>query len=213
MLQEVFLQIHKRTRNTLLLQRETRQKEGEQEDWTTMKTVHSFLKVLAECMLLKLHLHFLTWKHWMDEPKMNSISDAFMSSDVEKKCIFENMMKKFVEEFALASDNKTHECDDQISSSEQLDRIKAYALNYLKHFLLFEDLNDGVKEGDGPRLATLSKVLLLHFKAVLGFNSYAIEMITNIAQNSVLLSECLSNQCIWAATASWKGGIRKKHGN
>ena len=145
-----------------------------------------------------------------DEPKMNSISDAFMSSDVEKKCIFENMMKKFVEEFALASDNRTHECDDQISSSEQLDRIKAYALNYLKHFLLFEDLNDAVKEGDGPRLATLSKVLLLHFKAVHGFNSYAIEMITNIAQNSVLLSECLSNQCIWAATASWKGGIRKK---
>ena len=98
---------------------------------------------------------------------------------LEKKCIFENMMKKFVEEFALASDNdKTRECDDQISSSEQPDRMNAYALNYLKHFLLFEDLNDAVKEGDGPRLATLSKVLLLHFKAVHGFNSYAIEMIT-----------------------------------
>ena len=88
-------------------------------------------------------------------------------------------MKKLVEEFALASDNdKTRECDDQISSSEQPDRMNAYALNYLKHFLLFEDLNDAVKEGDGPRLATLSKVLLLHFKAVHGFNSYAIEMIT-----------------------------------
>ena len=133
-----------------------------------------------------------------------------MSSDVEKKCIFENMMKKFVEEFALASDNdKTRECNDQISSSEQPDRIKAYALNYLKHFLLFEDLNYAVKEGDGLRLATLSKVLLLHFKAVHGFSSYAIEMITNVAQNSVLLSEHLSHQCSWAATASWKGGIRK----
>ena len=97
-----------------------------------------------------------------DEQKMNSISDAFMSSDVEKKCIFENMMK-FVEEFTLALD-KTHECDDQISSTEQPDRIKAYALNYLKQFLLCENLNDAVKEGDGPRLATLSKVLQLHFK-------------------------------------------------
>ena len=34
-------------------------------------------------------------------------------------------------------------------------------------------------------------------------------MITNIAQSRVLLSERLSNQCTWAATASWKGGIRK----
>ena len=52
-------------------------------------------------MLLKLHLHFSIWKTLDHEPKMNSISDAFMSSDVEKKCIFENMLKKFVEEFAL----------------------------------------------------------------------------------------------------------------
>ena len=147
---------------------------------------------LFECVsrmhVVEAALKFFDMETLDDEPKMNSISDAFMSSDVEKKCIFENMMKKFVEEFAPASDNdKTHECNDQISSIEQPDRIKAYALNYLKHFLLFEDLNDAVKGGDGPRLAILSKVLLLHFKAVHGFNSYAIEMITNIAQNSVLL--------------------------
>ena len=82
-------------------------------------------------------------------------------------------------------------------------------LNFIKHFLLLEDLRDAVKEGNGQRLATLSKVLLLHFKSVDSFNSYAIEMLTNITQNNMLLSQRLSNQCILAATASWKGGIGK----
>lgn len=66
-----------------------------------------------------------------------------------------------------------------------------------------------MREGNGARLATLSKVLLLHFKSLKKFNSYAIEMLVNIVQNNVLLSEGLANQCVWAATTNWNGGSGK----
>lgn len=148
-----------------------------------------------------------------DTPNKNVISDAFLSSDKEKKCHFENMLKQFLEKFVFRSyESEMYESDEPsliTPTCEQADRIEAYALNFVKHFLLLEDLRDAVKEGNGPRLETLSKVLLLHFKSVDGFNSYAIEMLTNISHNNMLLSQRLSNQCIWTATASWKGCIGK----
>jgi len=66
-----------------------------------------------------------------------------------------------------------------------------------------------VKEGNGERVATLHKLLLLHFKAQPGFSAYAIEMLINIIQNQVFLSEAEAHQCIWASTANWKGGSSK----
>ena len=39
-----------------------------------------------------------------------------------------------------------------------------------------------------------------------GFNAYAIEMLVNIIQNEVLLSEAEAHQCKLAAIANWHGG-------
>lgn len=76
-------------------------------------------------------------------------------------------------------------------------------------FFILIDFKDAVKEGNGERLATLHKQLLPHFKSAPGFNAYSIEMLINIIQNEVFLSEAEAHQCIWAATVNWKGGIRK----
>ena len=80
----------------------------------------------------------------------------------------------------------------------------------LKYYFLFIDFKYAVKEGNGARLATLHKELLSHFKALQGFNNYAIEMLISIVQNDVFLSEVEAHQCIWASTVNWKRGSRKK---
>lgn len=47
------------------------------------------------------------------------------------------------------------------------------------------------------------------FKTDDGYNTYAIEMLINVIQNDVLLSEPEVDQCTWAATANWRGGQNK----
>ena len=67
-------------------------------------------------------------------------------------------------------------------------------------------MKDAIHEGNGDRLVTLHKLLLLHFKSVAGFNTYAIEMLISVIQNMVFLFPAQAHQCTWASTANWKGG-------
>lgn len=118
---------------------------------------------------------------------------------------YDSVLDKFISEFLLnapANDNEESCPDDQ-------DYVRNYSLCLLKYFFLFNDFKDAVKEGNGERLATLRKQLLLHFKALPGFNAYAIEMLISIVQNDVFLSEAEAHQCIWASTVNWKGGASK----
>ena len=41
------------------------------------------------------------------------------------------------------------------------------------------------------------------------FNTYGIEMLINVVQNEVFLSEAEAHQCMWASKANWKGGPGK----
>ena len=73
-----------------------------------------------------------------DTPNKNVISDAFLSSDKEKKCLFENMLKQFLEKFVFRS-NESEMCESDEPSlitptCEQADRIEAYALELHKAF-------------------------------------------------------------------------------
>ena len=70
------------------------------------------------------------------------------------------------------------------------------------------DIKDAVSTGNSDYLATLHKHMLLHFFSS-GFNAYAIEMLTNVMQNEVLLSEAEAHQTKFAATANWHGGYGK----
>ena len=67
-------------------------------------------------------------------------------------------------------------------------------------FFVLEDYRDAVKEGDGERMAQIHKDFLLYFKTDRSFNVFAIEMMVNIAQNEVLLSEQEAHRAIWSQT-------------
>lgn len=55
-------------------------------------------------------------------------------------------------------------------------------------------------------MAQIHKYFLLYFKTDRSFNVFAIEMMVNIAQNEVLLSEHEPHRAIWSQTVNWKGG-------
>ena len=69
--------------------------------------------------------------------------------------------------------------------------------------------SDAVATGNGEYLTIIHKQLLIHFFATPGFNEFAIEMLINILQCCVLLSEAEAHQCKWAATVNWNGGAGK----
>ena len=70
------------------------------------------------------------------------------------------------------------------------DGICSYSVNVLQSFMLVADFKDAVFfSGNDNYLSILHKQLLFHFFSVTGFNDYAIEMLTNIMQTQILLSE------------------------
>ena len=123
-----------------------------------------------------------------------------------RKQYYDSVLDKFIDEFLLSAPSVD---DAEGNPQHPQDFVRNYSLCVLKYSFLYFDYRDAVKEGNGERIATLHKLLLLHFKAHPGFNAYAIEMLISINQNQVFLSEAEAHQCIWASTANWNGGSSK----
>lgn len=120
-----------------------------------------------------------------------------------KEQYYNSVLDKFISEFLFTAPTN----ENEESCPDDQDLVRNYSLCLLKYFFLFNDFKDAVKEGNGERLATLHKQL--HFKALSGFNAYAIEMLISIVQNEAFLSEAEAHQCMWASTVNWKGGASK----
>ena len=118
-----------------------------------------------------------------------------------KRQYYDSVLDKFIDQFLI-----TPSTNDEESSPDNQDFVRNYSLCLLQYYFLFIDFKDAVKEGNGERIATLHKQLQAHFKALPGFNAYAIEMLISIVQNGVFFSEAEAHQCIWASTVNWKGG-------
>ena len=87
----------------------------------------------------------------------------------------------------MASDNGTATTDG----------VWSYGINILKSFLLLAGIKDAVATRNGEYLSALRKQLLMPFFSISGFNEFAIEMLINILQTKVLLSEAESQRCKW----------------
>ena len=97
---------------------------------------------------------------------------------IKKKLIdYLSVLDRFIDEFLFLPTPELGHEDDQCGSHGDDDFVKNYSLCLLKYFIIFLDLKDAVKEGNGARLATHT------------FNSYAIEMLISIVQNEVFLLE------------------------
>ncbi|CAB4015265.1 Hypothetical predicted protein [Paramuricea clavata] len=168
----------------------------------TMKIVSNSFLVWGKCFTIEALIQFFGMENQDDHPtkhKPPSNINEMGREEIEK--YYEDVLDEFINQFLLA--NMTG------GDSDENDFVNNYSICLLQYFFVLHDMKDAVHEGNGERLATLHKQLLLHFKSVQGFNSYAIEMLINVVQNMVFLSPAQSHQCIWASTANWKGGAQR----
>ena len=146
-----------------------------------------------------------------DHIKRNRPPYYILEVDDNKKKYYDSVLDKFVDQFLINSPNDNdddNDDDDEESSPTNNDFVTNYSLCLLKYYFIFLDFKDAVKEGNGETIAILHKQLVPHFKALPGFNNYAIEMLISVVQNSVFLSDAEAHQCIWASTVNCRGGAR-----
>ena len=182
--------------------REKLQRRNVTKDVKHYEDCEQFFVSLGKCFAVEALMQFFG----MEEQDGNPIKhrppqkvEEMEKEEIEK--YFEVVLNEFIDEFLLGkvTDN----------DSDNNDFVRNYSICLLQYFFILHDIKDAVHEGNGERLATLHKQLLLHFKSVPGFNTYAIEMLINIVQNKLFLSPAQSHQCIWASTANWKGGAKR----
>ena len=111
-----------------------------------------------------------------------TIEALMEKKEIEKYC--EDGLDEFINQFL----------PDMPTDGNADDFVRNYSLCLLHYYFILCDIKGAVREGNGDRLVTLHKLLLLHFKSIPGFNTYAIEMLISVVQNMVFLSPALGHQ-------------------
>ncbi len=157
---------------------------------------------VGKCFVIEALLEFFQMADAKHEPMANAPHNPHGLSEAYKKSYIISTLDKFLDEYILFDGTKT----STDLETDQMDGVWCYAVNTVKSFMLLADFKDAVATGNGQHLSILRKQLLMHFFAATGFNEFAIEMLINILQSKVLLSEAEAYHCQWAATVNWKGG-------
>ena len=176
---------------------------------------HHELSSSFRCHTIEAAMEFFHMDDIADTPTKNRPNYAFMTTEEQKQNYFQETFDRFIAEYVTGDDdaNQSEPGDAGAhadhASAVVVDNLRNYSRNILQYFFVLQDYRDAVKEGDGKRMAQIHKDFLLYFKTERSFNAYAIEMMVNITQNEVLLSEQEAHQAIWSQTVHWKGGERR----
>ena len=155
---------------------------------------------IGKCFIVEALLEFF---QMADTKQTRPLQNAPSSLDEEQKNVYIiTTIEKFLDEYVFSA---TEDSEDATSR----DGVYSYAVDLIVSFLVLADFKDAVKSGNGDYLAVLRKQLLVHFFSTPGYNEFAIEMLANILQCQVLLTEQEAHQCKWAATVNWNGGSHK----
>lgn len=125
------------------------------------------------------------------EPTANGAPSVNIINEAYQKTYIKDILNKFLDEFIFVAGNR-----------KVADGVWCYGVNIIKSFMVLADFKDAVSTGNGEYIGTLAMVssilrkqLLTHFFATPGFNEFAIEMLINILQCEVLLSEAEAHRC------------------
>ena len=157
---------------------------------------------VGKCYAIEALMEFFQMGDAKHKPTANCPQSVHICNEDYRKDYINNTLDKFLDEYVFQADKKK-------GLSIPSDGVWCYGINMLKSYLLLADIKDAVATGNGEYLTIIHKQLLIHFFATPGFNEFAIEMLINILQCRVLLSEAEAHQCKWAATVNWNGGAGK----
>ena len=136
------------------------------------------------------------WPHLLSMTQSTAPHWQYLSTTIGK-FVDEYVMPSFL--FDLSSTKKTTRDSDTSSNG-----IHNYACSFMADLLLVEEFNDAVHEGDGERMLTIWKLLLLNFRAT-GHTNYAAESVRLIAEASALLTERDAHRLKWCRFINTKG--------
>ena len=150
------------------------------------------------CFVIEALLEFFQMEDAKQTPTVNSPHRDCETENLHSH--INHILDKFLDEYVFV------ESEEEDEEAESEDGIWCHGVNVIRTFLVLADMKDAVADGNGEHMSILRKQMLLHFFSNPGFNEYSIEMLINILQCDVLLSEAEAFRCKWAATVNWKGG-------
>ena len=204
-LQTVFKRLYKnsdREKGTLRYFREKMNRRNVTVDVKHYEDCEQLFLSVGKCFVVEAFLEFFKMADTKQKPTRNDPYFACTISDEQKKNCITNTLDKFLDQYIFVDEN------DEIPPFGS-DGICCYSVNMIKSFIILADIKDAVATGNGQHLFTLHKQLLVHFFSASGYNEYAIEMLVNIMQSQILLSQAGAHQCKWASTVNWSGGEEK----
>ena len=150
---------------------------------------------VGKCYAIEALMEFFQMGDAKHKPTDNGPHSVHIFNGGYRKDYINYTLDKFLDEYVFQADKNK-------GLSIPSDGVWCNGINMLKSYLLLADIKDAVATGNGEYLTTIHKQLLIHFFATPGFNEFAIEMLINILQCRVLLSEAEAHQCKWAATVN-----------
>ena len=149
------------------------------------------------------------WPYSHSGVEMTSLDDTPSEAIVSREVWMEddNVRRKILED--ISSHIVDTHIDLTTAFKQPQDKAGAgtvydYACEALGLGLLIMDFKDAVREGDGNRIMSLWKYLLLLFKAS-GRKNYAIEALTLLSQYSIILPPNLAEQLKWSRFVNMHG--------
>ena len=156
-----------------------------------------FFISVGKSFVMEALLEFFQLEDTNDEPAQHSPHNV--CSESEKATYLVDTVNKFVNEYVFTAEDRN--CRDGVFE---------YPVNLLHSFMVLADIKDAVSTGNGDHLSVVRKQLLKHFFSAPGYNNYAIEMLINVMQCEILLSEAEAEHCKWAATKKLWRHFRNK---
>lgn len=208
-MQTVFKKIYKnsgRERGTLRFFREKLNRRNVTVDVKHYEDCEQLFYSVGKCYVIEALLEFFQMADTKHRPAANGPHSVYVLSEEYRKTYIVDVLDKFLNEFVFV-DGDEGMSGEKASDEDASDGVWCYGVNIIRCFLLLADFKDAVSTGNGEHLLILRKQLLVHFFATSGFNEFAIEMLINILQSDVLLTEAEAHRCKWAATVNWKGGF------
>ena len=158
-----------------------------------VNATEDFLDVVTTGCILTVVMSYLEMFSLDDTPSESVVSGEDWMEDDSVRCkILEDISSHIVNSHVdLATTFKQPE--DRAREGTVYD----YACEALSLELLIMDFKDAIREGDGDRILSIRKYLMLLFKAS-GRKNYAIEALTLLSQYFILLPPNFAEQLKWS---------------
>ena len=114
-----------------------------------------------------------------------------------------NKKRRILPQWMRASADKVASPHEITNSS--VDGVFNYASAVLNDGLLFMELRDAIREGDGPRIIRCWKFMLLYWKHA-GHTKYAYEVIELISSIEAASSPRIAHELVWCRVVNTRGG-------